>query len=255
MESNNLSLAENFQNYFTIELASTPEEKQSVYEIRYRVYCEEFGYEPAESFPDQAEQDEYDNVSLHCLITHKPSGRPAGCVRMVPAVPVAGHDLLPFEKHCAEAIDEDFVAGLELKRQSMCEISRLAVDDVFRRRAGEKATRFGEIDAVGFSQQERRTFPLISVAGFLASAAIAELAGRPNGFAMMEPFLPKLMQRSGIVFLRAGRDMDYHGTRAPYFIRLQSVKDGMRADLKDLYDQIHGQIKMRYDESVIVNAR
>ena len=157
MESNNLSLAENFQNYFTVELASTSKEKQSVYGIRYRVYCEEFEYEPAELFPDQVEHDEYDDISLHCLITHKSTNIPAACVRLVPAF-VDGHDTqLPFEKYCAGSLDTDAINQLGLERKTGCEISRLAVDSLFRKRTGETLTRFGDIN-LEFSKEEQRTF-------------------------------------------------------------------------------------------------
>jgi N-acyl amino acid synthase of PEP-CTERM/exosortase system len=250
----NMSLAESFQQYFSVELAHTPEQKQRVYQIRYRVYCEEFKYEPADHFPDEEEYDDYDDTSIHCLITHKSSGEPAGCVRMVPTTGVDYADLLPYERYCGSCIDQDFIAGLNIKRQTHCEISRLAVDGTFRRRAGERATRFGELEAMSFTPQERRMFPLISVAGFLASTALTELTGRTNVIAMMEPFLPKLLKRSGIIFERAGRDIDYHGTRAPYFITTQSAIDGMRADLKGLYDDLYANIKLGYDKSLAESA-
>jgi len=62
--------------------------------------------------------------------------------------------------------------------------------------------------------------------------------GRTSVFAMMEPFLPKLMARSGINFQRAGEDVDYHGLRAPYFIRTEWALDDMLVDLRELYDAI-----------------
>jgi len=54
-ESNKpLTLAENFNKYFTVHFARTAKEKFDGYHIRYRVYCEEFGYEDATAFPDEA---------------------------------------------------------------------------------------------------------------------------------------------------------------------------------------------------------
>ena len=55
-----LSICENFQRYFTVEFAATAEQKKRVFEIRYRVYCEEFRYEPADQFPQRAESDDFD---------------------------------------------------------------------------------------------------------------------------------------------------------------------------------------------------
>ena len=171
---------------------------------------------------------------------------PAGCVRLVPADGEAEDAPLPFERYCPESLDHNFIQSLDLDRGTICEISRLAVDGAFRRRSGEALTRFGEVDAMDCSHQEQRTFSLIAVAGFLASTALTDLTHRTNVFAMMEPFLPRLLKRSGIVFQRAGRDINYHGIRAPYFIRTQSALDNMRPDLKELYLAIRGKIEESY---------
>jgi len=242
------SLTESFLQYFTVGLAITPAQKENVYKIRYRVYCEEFGYEPADHFLDKMEHDAHDDHSHHCLITHKSSGISAGCVRMIPAIKNRICDILPFEKVCSESLDDEFIRGLNLDRKTMCEISRLAVDGAFRRRAGEARTRFGGIDALDCSHQERRSFDLIAVAGFLAATALSDLACRTNVYAIMEPFLPRLLKRSGIIFQKVGEDIEYHGVRAPYFIRTQSALDNMRPDLKDMYEAIYEQIKPYYVE-------
>lgn len=238
-----MSVAENFQQYFSIDFASSAELKDAVYRTRYRVYCEEFRYEPLDSFPDGKESDEFDSQSLHCLITHKPSGLPAGCVRLVPA----GEDaMMPFEQHCIDSLDHGFIDGLNLDRGTVCEISRLAVDGEFRRRKNEEKDRFGYAQGLDFSDEEQRVFPLIAVSAFLAATSLTVLTERTNVFAMMEPFLPRLLKRSGILFQRAGRDIDYHGIRAPYFITTQSALDNMRPELKELYNAIHSQICREY---------
>jgi N-acyl amino acid synthase of PEP-CTERM/exosortase system len=235
-------LSENFLSYFDVAFAATEEQKKRVYGIRYNVYCEEFAYEDADAFPEHEEQDEYDPASLHALITHKASGLAAGCVRLVFPTDPAGSNLLPFEKNCADSLDEAFLSSLKLDRTTLCEISRLAVDGTFRRREGERVTRYGEVEGLDCSQQERRTFSLIAIACFLAATALYDIADRTSVFAMMEPFLPRLLRRSGIVFQRAGQDIDYHGMRAPYFIATQTALDHMRPDLKELYTEIHSRI-------------
>lgn len=246
MQNNkNESLTAHFLEYFSVSQAVTPEQKNDAYRIRYRVYCDEFGYENPALFPDELERDEYDERSLHCIIRHH-SGMPAGCVRLVPTNNDASSDPLPFEKYCGDSLDTAFVRSLNLDRAKTCEISRLAVDGAFRRRSGEARTRFGEVDAMDISRQEQRTFSLIAVAGFLAATALTELSGRTEVFAMMEPFLPRLLKRSGILFERAGADIDYHGTRAPYFIRTQAALDNMRPDLRELYDRVREQIARVY---------
>lgn len=248
MGNESQTLLESFQQYFTVDFAVTPEQKRKIFSIRYRVYCDEFEYIAPENFPDKQEIDEFDDYSLHCLITHKKSEIPAGCVRLVPTVEINSDNLLPFEKHCSESLDGEFINGLNLDRQTVCEISRLAVDGIFRRRSGETVSRLGDI--LSFTDHEKRTFSLIAIAGFLASTALTELSGRTNVFAMMEPFLPRLLKRSGIVFQKAGRDVDYYGIRAPYFIQTQSALDGMAPELRDLYDWLKNQIEEAYRASI-----
>ena len=242
------SLAEKFLQYFQVELATSAAQQKAVFEVRYRVYCEEFKYESGESFPDKAETDEYDEQSLHCLIRHKSSGKVAGCVRLVPASNGISK-LLPFEKYCPESVDKVFVENLKVERCEIAEVSRLAVDGAFRRRPGEAATRFGEIEALDCSAAERRTFSLIAISGFLACTALADLSGRSDVFAMMEPFLPRLVKRSGICWQQAGKTIQYHGDRALYYIKTQSAVDNMVPELKELYLAIHQGIAEAYSTS------
>lgn len=229
------SLMDDFQEYFTLELATTPAQMEDVYSIRYRVYCEEFGYEPAEHFPDKLEKDSFDAHSVHALVTHKSSGRAAGCVR---AVEVSDLTQMPMETYCSDSLDFALMKRLSGERSSICEISRLAVDAAFRRRPGEGVSRFGEISALDCTKREQRTFSLIAVATLLAGFAMADLIGRPNTFAMMEPFLPRLLGRSGMKGIRVGEDTNYHGVRAGYFNTTEVVVGGMPAEWKELYKAI-----------------
>ncbi len=250
MNDEKASLAEKFLQFFQVELATSVEDKQAAFEVRYRVYCDEFRYEAAGRFPGKAEFDEYDERSLHCLIRHRSSGMAAGCVRLVPASEQI-EDLLPFEKYCAESIDTAFVQGLKTHRGSMAEVSRLAVDGAFRRRSGESATRFGKVGALDCSAAEQRTFSLIAISALLACAALADLSGRKDVFAMMEPFLPRLVKSSGIVWQQAGKTIEYHGERALYYIKTQSVIDGLVPELRELYDAIHQQIGKTYSQQLL----
>jgi len=238
------ALASNFQDFFTIEIARTTTQKRQVYGIRYRVYCDEFGYESVDEFPDGEESDEYDEFSLHCLIIHKKSGLPAGCVRLVPAYNDQNQPiLLPLEHHCHDSLDHEYIKGLNLDRNTVCEISRLAVDSLFRRRTGEDITRFGEVHGLDCTKQEQRTFSLIAIAAFLAATALTEINGKTSVFALMEPFLPRMVKRSGIDFIKIGSDTDYKGIRAPYFIQTHSALEHMHQDLRELYLWIYKQIE------------
>lgn len=255
-ENKNTDLISDFLNFFDIDFAATARQKAAVYNVRYNVYCLEKEFEPAENFPDRQERDEFDSRSLHCLITHKPSGIHAGCVRVVGTQGRRETDLLPFEKHCPDAISPEFFRENPVKRGNMCEVSRLAVDARFRKRAAEEELPSGmeALEVPRFSDDEVRTFPMIATAGFLAATALADVSDRPDSFAFMEPFLPRLMKRAGLQFERAGRDIEYNGRRAAYHIKTQSAVQGLRPELRDLYNAIHRRVAEGYESHTTLHA-
>ena len=232
------SLIEEFHSCFSVSLAENTDQLHEAFKIRFKVYCEEFKYEPVEDFPDQLEQDEYDEISRHCLIIHRDTGIAAGCVRLVPSRGPANTSPLPFEKYCQHSLNQALIDEMKLERNTVCEISRLAVDGRFRRRTGESLTRFGEFRGFNLSENEQRACSLIAVAGFFSATVLTEMHNTTNVFAMMEPFLPRLMKRSGLFFKKVGYDIDYHGIRAPYFITTQSVLETMHDDVRELYNII-----------------
>tara|TARA_R110002110_G_scaffold91264_2_gene237410 strand:- start:18376 stop:19206 length:831 start_codon:yes stop_codon:yes gene_type:complete len=238
------ALISDFQEHFELDIADNDQHLlEQVFRIRYRVYCEEFKYEPAEAFDSAQEKDEFDEHSVHCLVTHNNSGLAAGCVRLVT---VDGDQRMPMEKYCASSLDPKLMARYASDRDTICEFSRLAVDGAFRRRAGERASRFGELNAMDCSAKELRSFSMIAVSNFLAGFAISDIIGRTHCFAMMEPFLPRLLKRSGILVERVGSDIEYHGIRAPYFITTESAVAGMPDELRAFYQAMH----MRFSESL-----
>ncbi len=232
------SLFMDFARYFDLSLALTGAQRAQVYEVRYRVYCEEFGYEPVETFTNHQEVDEFDGHSVHCLVTHRDSGRPAGCVRLVM---MDDDGPMPLEKHSGDSIDHSFMQRFSGQRRELCEISRLAVDGEFRRRRGEQETRFGTKDTLQFKTREKRTFPLIAVSLFLASAAVAELMHRKHCFAIMEPFLPAILKRTGVGFQRVGADFEFRGIRAPYYANLDDLIRDAPDELRFCYEVVKAQ--------------
>lgn len=223
------SRLEEFNEYFELSLAMSRKQRDKVYRIRYRVYCEEFGYEPTAFFGNHQEMDEFDCQSIHCLVTHRDSGLAAGCVR---TVMVEDNDRLPMEVHAGDAIDQRFIERFRDRRDTLCEISRLAVDGRFRRRRREAETRFGDTEGIDFRPGERRTFPLIAMALILGAGAVADILGRKNCFAIMEPSLPIMMRRAGIDFRRVGADFQFRGVRAPYYGNIDDLVDSAPPELR-----------------------
>lgn len=233
-----------FAEYFELSLALSPEAKKDVYAIRYNVYCEEFGYEDSQAFKDGMETDVFDDHSVHCLVKHKPSGKPAGCVRLVT---VDDDRSMPMEEHCKDSLDPDFFKDFSNRRQYMSEISRLAVDGQFRKRRGEQETRFGNTETLHFDAREKRTFSLIAVSLFLAAAAVADLLKRKDTFSIMEPFLPSILRRTGIVVKRVGGDFEFKGVRAPYYLNVDEAVRNCPDELRLCYEVVRSQFAATLD--------
>ena len=234
---------EKFHEYFHTVIACSQELRTEVYQLRYKVYCQEFHYEKEEEHPGHEEHDAYDEHSIHCVIIHKASGKTAGCVRLVLPNPENPRDPLPFEKYCADSLDRDIINPTTLPRNSFGEISRLAVLADFRRRHKEHETPIGLAEETAHDGTERRHFPYIPVGLYLSAASLGLLAGLDSVFAMMEPRLARHIYRFGIKPLQVGKIIDYHGPRAPFYINRHMFQDGLKPEIQLLLQNIKSDLE------------
>ena len=173
-------------NELSIELARHPRQIIEAKRIRYRVYCEERGFEPG---VDGLEQDEFDSHACHILIRGKKNRRIYGTVRLVlddgPLAPG-----FPMERVCESSV----VASLP--RSTTAEISRFAL------------TR----DREGLSPHASALLRLYLIQGVIAFSG--EL-GLTHWCAIMERTLLRLLRSTSIYFLPVGPTIEYHGVRQP----------------------------------------
>ena len=250
------NLANQFDQQFELILIKTPKTPKTpkmsnllaeVYRIRYQVYCKELQFEPAEAYPHQMEVDEYDGQSIHCLLKHRASGLYAGCVRVVKARPPLLS--LPLEQVCKDAFFADAPILTDIPRDSICEVSRLAVIGQFRKRKGEYETAAGVGEDSGLdtiSEDDRRIFPIIALSLYLAAANIALEIGLDYSFVMMEPRLTRHLRRLGLNFCQIGKPIEHRGKRAPYMLTREQVNKDiqkLRSDLAGLEAYIRSEIR------------
>lgn len=245
-------LFERFRDQFAFILAREEATRRRIFRLRYDIYCEELGYE-APAIPGQyQEHDAYDPYSLQCLIQHRQSGLSAGCMRLVLPDHAQQADLesLPLLAHCRASLTHDSLHPDRFSRHEVCEISRLAISPLFRRRSTEEEIESLVEPPYAFSAAERQTFPLIVVGLFLATYALLGLAGRPHAFAMMEPRLPRLLRMSGFHFTRVGETIDFHGKRSAFYIDQRRVEDEMQPELMPLYRYIERELATQLEGSL-----
>lgn len=231
-----------FHRYFRAVTASTDEQRNEVFRIRYDVYCAELKFEDPGKFPDQREIDPYDQFSLHCLLYHKGSESYAGCVRLVMVDPERADEPLPFERLCRDTMYHKVLADLVKDRTRVAEISRLAVRSTFRRRKGESSEPGGIIEERKRGFGAMRT-PWIALGLYLSAAATGLIKGLDGVFALMEPRLARRLGAYGIKFIQVGDPVEHRGQRAPFFISREALYAGMSPPVRGLLEVIEDDLR------------
>lgn len=220
-------ISEHFSQYLRPQIATTEELKHAVYRLRHEVYCEELHFEDIKE--SYEEFDEFDERSVHCFVRHLGSQKLAGTVRMIECRNPA--DLLPIEKFCSHAFEHPELRPENFPRDSICEISRLAVPANFRKRSIDqfKGAATGAINESVFSETELRCFPYIAICLYMAATSMAMQSERHHGFVMMEPRLARSLSFVGIHFIQIGKLIDFHGQRAPFYINACQLRENLSA--------------------------
>jgi len=183
---------------------------------------------------------------LHCLLrTAGPEKVPVGCVRIVLAKPENPAYPLPFERTCAATLDRSIIDPAQVPRGRVTEVSRLAVASQFRRRKGEenKPISIGDQD---FGSVLHSRFPYIPVGLYLGSIALALHHGIDHLFMLTEPRLALHFQKIGFVMEQIGGPVEHRGTRVPSLLRAEETVEGLRWNLRGMYEVIHTSIKEAY---------
>ena len=249
---NTLDLGAGFSQYFDLVPALDQDACQTIFRIRHDVYCRDLGYESVRE--DGLETDDYDRHSLHCLLrTAGPERVPVGCVRIVLAKPEDPAAPLPFERTCAAALDRSKIDPAQVPRERVTEVSRLAVVSRFRRRKGEEnqPISIGDQD---FGSVLHARFPFIPVGLYLGSIALALHHGIDHLFMLTEPRLALHFRRIGFVIDQIGGPVEHRGVRVPSLLRAVETVEGLRSNLRGMYDVIDSSIKNAYAAQIATGA-
>ncbi len=234
MQAQTSSLSRDFQDRFELRPALDQASRDQVFYIRHEVYCRDLGWEPLRA--DGLEQDEFDDRSVHCLLTDRLNGEPVGCVRLVLSFGIS--QLLPFEISCEAAIDRDFVDPMRLDRLSVCEVSRLAIMRNYRQRKGEAQAAVALRQDDFAEQGAKSRFPFIPVGLYLGAAAIARHLGRNAAFTLTEPRMAQHFGRLGLTSRVIGGAIDHRGLRIPSMFAADTVHETLRPMIRPLFDDI-----------------
>ncbi|NTU42658.1 MAG: PEP-CTERM/exosortase system-associated acyltransferase [Nitrospirales bacterium] len=189
---------------------------EEVFRLRYRVYCEEQGFESSQNYPEGLEYDDFDKNSLHFLSLSN-EAQLTGTVRLI----LNSDKGFPIENNCI--IDKP----LSIDKDRFGEISRLAVSREFLRRSDFRYR--DEALSGWFEEEELQAVSKKHSKDMFCSLyesiyVEAKRSGITHFYAIMAQGLHILLRRLGIIFHSIGPEIDYHGLRAPYVICLEQME-------------------------------
>jgi N-acyl-L-homoserine lactone synthetase len=247
---------------FKVHKVSDKEELAEIYRLRYKVYCEEWGFEKPEDHHGGLETDIYDKHSVH-FAAEDNNGKIIGTIRLILNSP----DGFPLEKHCPVNIDKN-----GLPRDTLSEISRLVISKDYRKRTednyiygtDEERRSIGSFNYTGktyyrraedryryglqrnssiktkmspqtFQDRRRRHEVVLN----LYRSIYHESKNRQvtHWYAIMTKGLYILLRRLGIYFLAIGDPVDYHGIRTPYLGDTKKIEHEVMIKNPELYNE------------------
>lgn len=207
-----------FDQYFEAFLADTPESKEKHYQIRYKVYCEEMGYENKDDFSNAQESDHWDDHSAHFIVKHKKSGEWVGGMRLI----FQYNQELPIQQH---VILNENIRNTTLGHS--VELSRLCVLKEMRKGCrvtsppdGIQTERDEIKEAETIKVSMLRNQHLISrqiIWGLLHAASVyCYNHNITNWYFLTTNAIAKLLRKGGLNLLNIGDACYHRGTRYPF---------------------------------------
>ncbi|MGA2262178.1 MAG: PEP-CTERM/exosortase system-associated acyltransferase [Acidobacteriota bacterium] len=203
-----------------------------VYKLRYKVYCEEWGFEKQEDHPGGMEKDQFDEHSVHFVVMRKGDNQVIGTIRMINN----SEKGFPVEQHFQ--IDTDLSA---FNKDRFGEISRLAISKDYRKRATD-AVIFGgntindmAVDNMFGGRRKIGNDIVFGLYKCIYQESVAR--GHKYLFAVMARGLFLLLKRIGIVFEPIGPTKFYHGLRTPYLGRIDTMLQELIRSNPALYEE------------------
>ncbi len=239
-------MLQHYQKYFYAVHANTPELKTIAYKLRYKIYAEEYGEEVFNTGKNlKIEMDEYDDEACHCLLFHKPTHTPIGYIRLVPYNERSKRQL-PIEHICNDGFDTNIISLAELRSKETGEVSRMAIESSFRRRAYDVSFQLRDKSSSGTNNRRMKInyLPLCLALMGVLSCQETKLT---FSVALMEPKLAKLLKMFGIQLKQIGSVIEFHGQRAPFVLYPQSSYDSLRPGFRELCAQIKEELNFTGD--------
>ncbi|MBI4377109.1 MAG: GNAT family N-acetyltransferase [Elusimicrobia bacterium] len=195
-------------------LESGSDKLQELQRLRYKVYCMEESFLPAQNYPKKLEWDFYDPISPH-IAAFDGDGQIVGGLRLVRHSALG----LPIENHAGEGLSEGY---RQFPKRRLAEISRLVVDRRYRQQ--------GIAQVCG---------PTILLGLFRTMYETSLALGIEHWVAAMEPCLWRMLKRYGLRFEAIGKPMEFYGRVIPYGTSIKYLQRLLAQDRPDVFELFH----------------
>lgn len=254
---------------FKVSLVTDEKELAAVFKLRYKVYCQEWGFEKPENYPDRLEMDDYDKNSLH-FAAKDDSGKIVGTVRLI----LGSSQGFPAEKYCEIDTDRNKIPG-----ERIAEISRLAISREYRKRSEDKYiygpdeerrtigggfeqsfkfqnnkrgyqnnksnyrraddryryNKYAAPRARNGEQSDRRSKHELITSLYKAIYHESKRRELTHWYAVMTKGLLIFLKKFGFSFDPIGDPVDYHGIRTPYLGVIKKIEEEVQNNNPEVY--------------------
>jgi N-acyl amino acid synthase of PEP-CTERM/exosortase system len=209
--------------------------REEIFRLRYKVYCDEWGFEKPEDHPQGIEKDDFDGHSVHFIVRRKEDGLLIGTVRLILASELG----FPFEKHCFLSPEgTGLLRGLN--RLKGAEISRLAVSKEYRKRVSDRYYDNRDLTNEELNDlwdSRRRLENNIVVGLYRCLYKESLMMGLTHLHAVMARGLFLILKRLGVMFTPVGQEVDYHGLRTPYVGIISEILQTLQQHNPELFSK------------------
>ncbi len=245
----------------TVNIATDEKELKEIFKLRYRVYCQEWGFDKQMNHSSEIVNDSFDEKAIH-FVARDESRAMVGAIMLI----LDSSEGYPIEKHCELTINKD-----ELPRDRLAEIARLVIHRDYRRRSEDKYiyghdeerrsigsynfpqnlrranTGFRRADdkyrhkqggrrpAESYSDRRRRHELLISL--FKAVYQESKRRNITHWYSFLTKGILILLNSFGFDFHEIGDPVEYHGICTAYLTQIEKVDQEMESKSTEMYNE------------------
>lgn len=245
----------------TVGIVTDEKDLAEIYKLRYKVYCQEWGFDKHINHSREIITDVYDEHAIH-FAARDETRKIVGAVMLIQN----SSEGYPIEKYCELNINTD-----ELPRDNLSEISRLVIHRNYRRRAEDKyiygndeerrsigsfnfpqsypgQNRYSRrsedkyrnkknIKRINESYSDRRRRHEVVINLYKAMYRESKKRNITQWYSFMTKGILILLSRFGFDFEEIGDPVDYHGIRTPYLGEIVKIEQEILNTTPELYDE------------------